>query len=327
MKCDILLVLDILEDRLVPQSLELQGFARSLGGGDAGRIVLAVPCRDGAQVGADVARRFGVDAVILEHEELYYPNPDLLGRLLRETVEELRPRIVSLLHTMGGCQTAAAVAVSTGSACITSVESCTVSDDGPVFRRSIANGKVIQSIRPLTPATVVTILPGAFSPPEERPGHTATVHRKTCAATPSPCLPLEILKEARNDGKLEDADVVIAAGRGIGRKEGLGLVEEVAAMFDNGAIAGSRPLCDHKWLPFSRQVGVTGRTVAPRLYLACGISGAQQHLAGMKGSQFIVAVNRDPDAAIFAVADCIVVEDLNIFLPLLVRKHRERFEP
>ena len=95
-------------------------------------------------------------------------------------------------------------------------------------------------------------------------------------------------------------------------------------MFDNGAIAGSRPLCDQKWLPFSRQVGVTGRTVAPRLYMACGISGAPQHLAGMKGSQFIVAVNRDPDAAIFGVADCIVVEDLHHFLPLLVRKHRER---
>ena len=118
--------------------------------------------------------------------------------------------------------------------------------------------------------------------------------------------------------------MVIAAGRGIGGKEHLSLLENVARLFTNAAIGASRPLCDLKWLPLSRQVGVSGKTVAPRLYLACGISGSQQHLAGIKGANCIVAINSDPHAAIFSVADYIVIDDLHTFLPLLAAKYHER---
>jgi electron transfer flavoprotein alpha subunit len=89
-------------------------------------------------------------------------------------------------------------------------------------------------------------------------------------------------------------------------------------------VAASRPLCDLKWLPYSRQVGATGKTVSPKLYLACGISGAQQHIYGMKDSQWIVAVNTDPNAAIFSVADYCVVADVRAFLPILADLYENR---
>jgi electron transfer flavoprotein alpha subunit len=126
------------------------------------------------------------------------------------------------------------------------------------------------------------------------------------------------------ESSIEDADVIIAAGRGIGKPENLQMVKDMAQLFDNAAIGASRPVCDNKWLPYRHQVGVTGKTVTPKLYVALGISGSQQHLAGMKNSQCIVAVNRDPHASIFSVADYIIVEDLAEFLPAFMTKYNER---
>ena len=115
----------------------------------------------------------------------------------------------------------------------------------------------------------------------------------------------------------------MAVGRGIGDPENLEIVNALARRLPNAAVAASRPLCDLQWLPYSRQVGATGKTVTPRLYIACGISWAQQHVYGMKDSQWIVAVNTDPHAAIFSVAHIGVVEDLLTFLPLLAEAYEE----
>ena len=114
------------------------------------------------------------------------------------------------------------------------------------------------------------------------------------------------------------ADVVVCAGRGVGSAENIGMIRSLAALFPKSAVACSRPVCDLGWMDYRHQVGLTGRTVAPKLYIACGVSGAAQHLAGMRGAGFVVAVNKDPHAAIFQVADVGVVEDLAAFIPLLI---------
>ncbi len=326
-RCDVLLVLDTVEDRFSADYRELVACANRVECTDPSRIALFVAGARVAAAGADLARETGMDVIACQHEQLCHPNPELLSELLRETVAELRPRLVCLFHTMGNCQTAASLAIAHGFACVTGVEACELSTDGAIFRRGVFNGKLLQTVMPATPGTIVTILPGAFRPEEQacnvasRPAGACRVIRSTLK---SACTPLGIIPEPVEDAmKLEDADVVVAAGRGIGARENLALVEETARMFANSAVAASRPLCDLKWLPHSRQVGTTGRTIAPRLYLACGISGAQQHLAGMKGAQFTVAINTDPDAAIFAHADCIIVEDAISFLRQLVRLHGE----
>jgi len=125
---------------------------------------------------------------------------------------------------------------------------------------------------------------------------------------------------------LEEAAAIVAAGRGIGKEENLELLRAVAGILKNSTLGGSRPACDAGWLPYSRQVGETGRQVAPDLYLACGISGARQHLAGIKNAKTVIAVNTDPQAAIFGRADYGIVEDLSRFLPVLIEKYKERFE-
>ncbi len=137
---------------------------------------------------------------------------------------------------------------------------------------------------------------------------------------------LEITPAVETEAALREAEVIVAAGRGIGSEETLDLIHRLAALFPRSAVAGSRPLCDLGWLAYNRQVGQTGSTVRPRLYLACGISGAYQHIAGMKDSGFIVSINRDPQAAIGQWSDLRIEEDLKTFLPLLieaVRKYRE----
>ena len=122
---------------------------------------------------------------------------------------------------------------------------------------------------------------------------------------------------------LKDAEVIVAAGRGLGAPEKLGPIRELASLFKRGAVGASRPLCDQGWLPLGHQVGMTGSTVSPKLYLACGISGALQHTMGMKNSGLIVAVNTDRKAHILQVAHFCVNADLSQFIPVLIEKIRK----
>ena len=122
------------------------------------------------------------------------------------------------------------------------------------------------------------------------------------------------------------ATIIVAAGRGAGNEEALYHLKEITARLKDASMGASRPLCDKKWFPVGLQIGLTGQKVSPRLYLACGISGAIQHLAGMQDSHCIVALNSDPKAPIFRIAHYAVVEDLADFLPVLL-KHLKRRRP
>jgi electron transfer flavoprotein alpha subunit len=123
---------------------------------------------------------------------------------------------------------------------------------------------------------------------------------------------------------LAQADVIVSAGRGIGKRENLDLIHRLAELFPRSAVGGSRPICDLGWLGYKHQIGQTGATVTPKLYIACGISGASQHLAGMRGAHFIVGINTDPHAAIFNVADVVVAEDVTTFIPTLLKAYQEK---
>ena len=151
----------------------------------------------------------------------------------------------------------------------------------------------------------------AFSPQQQTAAATTVIDIQTDA----PRTRLVKRESARSaDAALTQADVIVAAGRGIGAKENLRAIEDLAAKFSNAAVGASRPLCDAGWLAYNRQVGQTGATVTPKVYIACGISGSSQHVAGMRGSQFVIAVNTDPAAAIFRHADVGIVEDAGALL-------------
>lgn len=191
-------------------------------------------------------------------------------------------------------------------------------EDGPAFTRQLMQGRLSGSYRPAGAGPCfISVQSGAFRADTIE---SASAEVSTFVPTIEPARirtrPGEPFREAAQTVDLGSAQMIVAVGRGIKEADNLPMVQDLAAAL-SAEIAASRPICDNGWLPIERQVGSSGQTVAPKLYLALGISGAIQHLVGMKGSQCIVAVNKDPEAPIFEVADYGIVGDLFEVVPAL----------
>ena len=170
---------------------------------------------------------------------------------------------------------------------------------------------------------VVTVRPGAFKPLESNPAAVTVVDKSSEAgALTAGRRYLETIIAEAGDVDITKHNVLVSIGRGIQEKDNVAIAEELAEAL-GAAVSCSRPVVDAKWLGKSRQVGSSGKTVKPKVYLACGISGAFQHLAGIKGSPFLIAINKNPKAPIFQVADVGIVDDILEFLPELTNKVRE----
>lgn len=194
--------------------------------------------------------------------------------------------------------------------------------DGPEVEAAVFGGRTVARARLTAGRGVITVRPGAADArPAESPG-TVTPHAAVEPVTPIVRV-VERVEEAGAEVALEDAKVIVVGGRGVGGPDGFGLVEELAGLL-GGVAAATRASVDSGWVPYARQIGQTGRTVKPALYLGLGVSGAMQHRVGMQGSATIVAVNRDPDAPIRELADLMVVGDLFAVGPALAGELRRR---
>jgi electron transfer flavoprotein alpha subunit len=181
----------------------------------------------------------------------------------------------------------------------------------------VCNGKLQRVVQVQGEVTVVTLQAGAFSLAEDPAGTPTVAKLSVQAAAKVEFVAYEAAEKGGVD--LSKAEVIVSAGRGVGKPENLAMVESLAKAL-GGEYGASRPVVDSGWAEHNRQVGSTGQTVSPKLYVACGISGAIQHLAGMKKSEFVVAINTDRDAPIGEVADVLVVADLKQFLPALTAR-------
>jgi electron transfer flavoprotein alpha subunit len=166
---------------------------------------------------------------------------------------------------------------------------------------------------------LVTFQSGAFRPDQARKGSGAPIEEMPVDVAEVRMKPEAPFQEVKQAVDLSKADIIVAVGRGIKNKDNIALAEKLAEVL-GGDLAASRPICDAEWLPIDRQIGSSGQTVAPKLYIALGISGAIQHLVGMKNSQTIVAINKDPEAPIFDIADYGIVGDLFEALPVLTEE-------
>ncbi|MDD2542233.1 MAG: electron transfer flavoprotein subunit alpha/FixB family protein [Desulfuromonadaceae bacterium] len=297
-----LLIGEYREGKLLESTYELLGFAGELGAETAMLLVGSdnqLPAYGGTLYLADAA-------TCGEY------NPDLHKKLILEVVQKESPDYIVFLHSSYGWDLAPRVAAALKIAKISEV--IAITDGG--FEVGCCNAKMRRSVKPVTAKAVVTIQAGAFT--AKQPGGTPDVHK--LAATGGGALEFIGYEPAeKKDVDLGKAEIIVSAGRGVGKKDNIPLIQALATAL-GGELGASRPVVDAEWVNHSHQVGTTGQTVSPKLYIACGISGAIQHLAGMKKSDFIVAINKDKDAPIGEIADVLVVADVMQFVPALTAK-------
>jgi electron transfer flavoprotein alpha subunit len=299
----VLLIAESRDGKLQGSAAELVQFAKVLNAESAMVLIgseAALPAYDGALYLADSA-------------EVGEFNPSVHKQLILEVIEKEQPQLVALPHSSYGWDLAPRLAIALQAAQISEVVEV---KDGQLVVPA-CNAKLRRTVQPSTALSVVTLQAGAFTPSVE-PAGTPTVVKLT--ATPNGDIQFQGYEAAEATGvDLSKAEVIVSAGRGIGKPENLALVEALAKAL-KGEYGASRPVVDAEWAEHSRQVGTTGQTVSPKLYVACGISGAIQHLAGMKKSEFVIAINTDKDAPIGEVADVLAVADLKQLLPILTEK-------
>lgn len=301
-----------------PSSYELVAFARVIQQAASQPITAIVLGHAVGDAAADIARRTGVDVIAVSDASLSVYNGEAYKSVLSRLLHELSAGYVLVAGSSQGSDFAPGLAVRLQAACITQVEALRVDDGGILCTRKVFSGKIEAEIQALTGTVVMTIEPGTIAPLTETGGTPGRVVFREAALPPLKTETLSRRAVQTGDARLADAKVVVAAGRGIGDEEDLSLVRDLAACIPHAVVGGSRPVVDNGWLPYGRQVGVTGTTVSPALYVACGISGAAQHVSGMRTAGFIVSINRDPGAAIFQLSDVCIVEDLKTFVPVLI---------
>jgi electron transfer flavoprotein alpha subunit len=253
----------------------------------------------------------------VEHALLKDYTSDGYVAALEQLVKQAAPAYVVLPHTYQVRDFAPALATRFGQVLISDVIAV---HDGPVFVRQLLQGKLNADYKQTASGPCfVSVQAGTFRADAVEAGTAAVeAFAPTLEASQIRNKPGELFRESAQTVDLSAAPVIVSVGRGIGEQENIGIVEELAAAL-GAELAASRPICDNGWLPMERQVGSSGQTVSPKLYLAVGISGAIQHLVGMKGSKAVIAINKDENAPIFEVADYGVVGDLFEVVPALTK--------
>ena len=254
------------------------------------------------------------------NDKLAEYTPDGYSDAMERVVRELDPQLVVMPHTYLVRDFAPKLAARFGKSLISDCIRAQVSPETITFTRRIFLGKLDADVVSDSAASVfATFQSGAYRPDQARKGSGAAREEMPVDVGEIRMTPEPPFQEVKQSVDLSKADIIVAVGRGIKSKDNLALAEKLAEAL-GGDLAASRPICDAEWLPIDRQIGSSGQTVAPKLYIALGISGAIQHLVGMKNSGTIVAINKDPEAPIFDIADYGIVGDLFEAVPVLTEE-------
>jgi electron transfer flavoprotein alpha subunit len=283
-------------------------------------VNVALPGAQNEPLAAEVAGKSLGKVMRVEHPLLAAYTADGFSLALQQFFEAVKPDYVIFPHTYQVRDYAPALAARLGQVLIGDV---TAIGEGPVFTRQLMQGRLNGFYRHTGGGPCfVSVQAGAFPSETAEPGAADAGTAEVCVFLPAieaaqiRIQPSERFRGAAQSVDLGSAQRIVSVGRGIKDAANLPLVQELATALD-AELGASRPICDNGWLPMDRQVGSSGQTVAPKLYVAVGISGAIQHLVGMKGSQCVVAINKDPGAPIFEVADYGIVGDLFDVVPAL----------
>ena len=292
--------------------------AQTLAAADA--VAVAVWGSDVQGPADELATAAVAEVLTVEHEVLTLYTPDGAAAVAAAAIADVSPAYVLLAHTYQARDFAPLLAARLRRPLVADVTAISGTGSDATFTRPMFQGKLAAQVRPAGDApAIITVQVGAFRADAVARGATATkrVINVALDAAAIRQVPEPPFREAKQAVDLSQAPRIVSVGRGIKSQENLAIAERLATAL-GAELAASRPICDNGWLPMERQIGSSGQTVAPRLYVALGISGAIQHLVGMKGSRTIVAINKDADAPIFEVADYGIVGDLFEVVPAIV---------
>ncbi len=300
---------------------ELASAARAAAGADAS--VVAVLLGQGVAGPAEAAARRFDEVLVLDDPRFAAPDGEAHGAVLAALAAREKPAAVVLLADNHAMDLAPALSVRLGAPLLTDALEIAAGPDGVSAVRAVYGGKVrARYVAAPSPAgVVITVRPGAFPAAPERGAAGPVRSEAPPAGLPAKRRFVRTVPRDPGEVDITQAERLVAVGRGLGDPENLAAVQELAGAL-GAEVACSRPVVDKRWLPKSRQVGTSGASVKPKVYLALGISGSFQHLGGLKGRPFLAAVNKDPRAPIFGVADVGVVADLVEFVPLLTARLR-----
>ena len=299
------------------EMLAAAGKLSAQGLGEVAAYVCGTGCADCA---AKLAEHGAQRVVTLEGASANGATPDELVDTLVKQAQANEPAAILLADGALGRELSSQIAEALGTGLV-----CDVVDleegESPIFVRAPYSGKVTERVQfesGVAPV-VATIRPSAFAASEPAAGATAPVEALPLSAEAARRVILDVVRSNSTRVDLAEAEIVVSGGRGVKGPEGFKLLEELADVL-GAAVGASRPAVDEGWIDIQYQVGQTGKIVSPQLYIACGISGSIQHLAGMSSSKCIVAINKDPEAEIFSVADYGIVADLFTVVPLLTQE-------
>ena len=321
---NILLITEQRDGKWNNTSFETLAAAQQIAQQTKGAIIAAVVGKGVAAL-ADELAAFQLDEVLLvEHDLLERYTPDGFSVALRQVVESAKPDLILFPHTYQVRDFAPKLAAALCKGMIGDCIGYWHENGKLVFVRQMFQGRTAADvIFTGEPPWIASFQAGAFRSDlaAKRIGDKAPIRSVAVELKPEQIRtkPLDLFREAKQAVDLTQAPILVSVGRGIKAPENIALAEKLAKLM-GGEVSASRPICDEGWLPMDRQIGSSGQTVAPKLYLALGISGAIQHVVGMKGARTIAAINKDQNAPIFEVADYGVVGDLFEIVPALIEQ-------
>ena len=318
----VLIVGEIQKGALRESSYELASFAQKLASA-TGRDVKSLVWGSGAQAEAEALAKRGGGEVYLADADIFAAyTADAVHKAVRAALEGAGADVVLFSNTPSGWDVAPRLAAALDAAYVSDCFDVEAEGDQLVFLRRVFNGKLDARVLPTLPV-VATMQPGATAAFEGSTDGSVTPLDVAVSADECGTKFVEIRVAESKGVDLTKAGIIVSGGRSLGGPEKFEEVIRPLAEALGGAVGASRPVVDAGWMPHEYQVGSSGQIVSPKLYVACGISGAIQHLVGMKGSNFIIAINKDPDAPIFEVADVGVVGDLFEVCPALTKVVKE----
>ncbi len=327
----ILIIAEIFQGQMRQVTLELVAAARKIAAGlyekenlsaiQMPRIHIIVPSGSPMPLALEISKQTGMDVIGVQIPGFKTYTSEIYISCLGQLIKKMNPSHILVAHTSQGRDFAPGLSLELNAAAIPGINQIRCDENGLIYSRPVFDNTKNMLVCP-TPGSpvVLTLMPGAFKPniqEERKPGQVEIqkIPFQTDSDNKVHIQHQQILKRPGENQALKTAKVIVAAGQGIGEKENLTLIFKFAESLSSSSVGVSRPLVDRGWIGYEHQVGITGAVVAPEIYIACGISGSSQHIAGMKDAKFVISINENPSAPIFLHSDLCIVEDVLEFIP------------